>query len=352
MLSLMAVLGLAATSFAQAPNLERMDIVQEALPDGPVALVDGEPVSRGDFLFLYQSQCVALASRGKKLDDETRVKAGITTLAELVQREILSQLGERRKLSIPQADVEAAYAKQMKTLIERFTSETNTPTEAEILERSGQTKEDAMADIRKALMVDKASDALAADKNIKVTDEEVRAFYDKYKERFSRPGMLHIKQIYARPGTDPASAKDKDWAEAEKKIKNAEARFKVGDTFEAIAKSVSDGKDREQGGDMGPRSVSDLPPVYVEKSRSMKEGETTPAFKSEYGWHIIRLIKRESETEIPFEKAKEGIRRQFWDGRKLAVVDEYCRPIMGDDERVQIFLNLDVPEEAAADAKP
>jgi len=342
----------AAPVFAQAPNLERMDIVQKALPDGPVALVDGAPVTRGDFLFLYHSQCMTMAARGKKLDDEVRVKAGITTLAELVQREILSQFALRRQLTIPQAEVDDAYTRQMKTLVERFSTGDHVPTEAEILERSGQTREDAIADIRKALLVDKASDVLAKEKNLTVTEAEVRAFYDKYEERFRRPGLLHLKQIYARPGAEPATATEKDWAAAEKKIKNAEARFKVGDSFEGIAKSVSDGKDREMGGDMGARPAGELPPVYVERSRSMKEGEVSPAFKSEYGWHIIQLVARESESEVPYEKARTGIERQLWDLKKLAAVDDYCRPIMGDDERVKIFLELQIPEEALADGQP
>lgn len=343
---LLAATLMAVPAVAQAPNLERMDIVQKALPDGPIALVDGEPVNRGDFLFLYHSQCMTMAARGKKLDDETRVKAGITTLAELVQREILSQLAERRKLTVPQAEVDAAYKRQMETLIERFTIDGNTPDEKEILERSGQTKEDAMTDIRKALLVDKASDVLAKEKNLTVTDAEVRQFYEKYRERFRRPGMLHLKQIYARPGTDPATATEKDWAEAEKKIKKAEARFKVGDTFEGIAKSTSDGKDREMGGDMGARSAAELPPVYVERSTTMKEGEISPAFKSEYGWHIIQLVARESAEDVTFETAKAGIERQLWDLKKLAAVDDYCKPIMGDEERVQIFLELQIPEDA------
>lgn len=342
---------LAAPALAQAPNLERMDVVQRSLPDGPVALVDGAPITRGDFLFLYQSQCMILASQGKKLDDTTRIKAGITTLAELVQREILNQLGERRKLDIPQSKVNEAYADQMKTLIERFSTDEFTPTENDLLERSGQTKEDALRDIRKALMVDLASDALADEKKVTVSDAEARDFYNKYQERFQRPGMLHLKQIYVRPGKDPATATEKDWADAEKKVRNAAARFQVGDTFEAVARSMSDGKDREQGGDMEMRPASNLPPVYVERSKSMKEGETSEPFRSEFGWHIIRLMARESEADIPFEKARDGIKRQLREIKKLAVVEDYCRPIMADAGRVQIFLDLKIPEDAAANTR-
>ena len=163
--------------------------------------------------------------------------------------------------------------------------------------------------------------------------------------------MLHLKQIYVRPGSDPMTATEKDWEEAEKKIKNAAARFKVGDTFEAIARSMSDGKDRENGGDMELRPARMLPPVYVERAQTMKEGETTPPFKSDYGWHIIRLVARESESNIPFEKAQDGIKRQLWELKKLAAVDEYCKPIMADEERVQIFLRLEIPEPDATERK-
>lgn len=332
---------------AQAPNLEKMDAVQKALPDGPVALVDGRPVTRGDFLFLYQSQCLMLASQGRDLDDDLRVKAGITSLAELVQREILSQMAERRSLKVPQADVDAAYQKQMDTLVKRFTTDEHAPTEEEILKRSGQTRDDALADIRKALMVEKASEAIAEDKKIAVSDAEAKEFFDKYRERFQRPGKLHINQIYVRPGKDPMTATDKDWGAAEEKIKNAYARFKVGDTFEGIAKSMSDGKDKDEGGDMGLRPVRELFPGYVERAKTLKDGEISEPFKSDYGWHIIRVVARETETDIPFDKAKDGIKRQLREIKKLAAVDEYCRPIMGDDDRVQIFLHLEIPEEMA-----
>lgn len=336
---------------AQAPNLERMDTVQKALPDGPVALVDGSAVTRGDFLFLYHSQCMALASRGRELDDDLRVRAGISSLAELVQREILNQLGERRNLSVSPQEVDEAYREQMELLVERFSTPEHTPTEQEILERSGQTREAAMEDIRKALMVEKATEALAQEQQLTVTNEEAREFYDQYRERFQRPGKLHLKQIYFRPGSDPSSASERDWAEAKARAEKAAARFKVGDTFETIAKSMSDGKDREDGGDMEMRPAQMLPPVYVEMARSMAPGETTPPFKSDYGWHIIRLVDRESAADVTFEEAKDQIKSRLRELKKVAAVDEYCKPIMANEERVQIFLDLKAPQEQVANTR-
>ena len=346
---LLPALVLAAAAGAQAPDLSAMDTVQRALPDGPVALVDGKPVTREDFMFLYQSQLARMefAADGKEIPDDVRVKAGINTIAELIQREIVSQYGERKQLKVTQAEIDEAYAKQMKLLIKEFTAPTHTPTEAEILERSGQSKEDAMRDIYKALMVEKATKALAEEKKVEVTDKEAKEFYDRNTERFQRPDTIHLKQIYARPGENPATADEKAWAAAEKKIMDAEARFKVGESFEGVAKAVSDGKDKDNGGDMGPRPAQALPPVYVEKAKAMKVGDTSPPFKSEHGWHIIRLVAREGSANVPFEEAKEFIKNRLILVKRDAAVGEYCQPIMGDEERVQIFLQLRAPEEKA-----
>lgn len=346
---LLPALLLVTTAGAQAPDLSAMDTVQRALPDGPVALVDGKPVTREDFMFLYQSQLARMefASNGKEITDDMRVKAGINTVAELIQREIVSQYGERKQLKVTQAEIDDAYAKQMKLLIKEFTAPTHTPTEAEILERSGQSKEDAMRDIFKALMVEKATKALAEEKKVEVTDKEAREFYDRNTERFQRPDTIHLKQIYARPGENPATADEKAWAAAEKKIMDAEARFKVGESFEGVAKAVSDGKDKDNGGDMGPRPAQALPPVYVEKAKTMEIGDTTPPFKSEHGWHILRLVAREGSANVPFEEAMEFIKNRLILVKRDAAVGEYCQPIMSDEERVQIFLQLRAPEEKA-----
>lgn len=340
---------LGAAAGAQAPDLSGMDTVERALPDGPVALVDGKAVTHDDFIFLYQSQIarIEFSTEKKEIPDDVRTKVGIGTLGELVQREIMSQLGERRNLKVTQAEIDEAYAKQIKLLIKEFTSTTHTPDEAEILKRSGQTKEDAQRDIYKAIMVEKASKLLADEKKLTVTDQEVKEFYDKNTQRFQRPDTIHLKQIYARPGENPATADEKSWAAAEKKIKDAEARFKVGESFEGVAKAVSDGKDKENGGDMGPRPAQALPPVFVEQAKNLKVGETSAPFKSEYGWHIIRLVAREGEANVPLAEAKDFIKERLMVVKRAAAVEEYCQPIMADEERVQIFLQLRVPEEKA-----
>lgn len=345
-IAITAVLLFTATAVqAQAPPLEHMDAVQRSMPDGPVALVDGKPISKDDFLFLYKSQLARmhLASGGKALGEEIRIKAGIGTLAELIQREILSQLGTRRKLDVSQSEVQKAYDEQLKMLIQEFTIEGKVPTEDDILRRSGQKRENALEDMHKALVVERASKMLVEEKGMTLTDKEARDFFEKNKDRFQRPGMIHLKQIFIKAG----EGKD-GWDKAEQGIKKAQARFQVGESFEGIAKSMSNGRDAQEGGDMGMRAVQAIPPIYVEKSTDMKVGETSEPFKSDQGWHIIRLIAREGESNVPYEEAQDWIKDRLMQVKTAAAVEEYCQPILEDENRVQIFLQLRLPEEKAA----
>lgn len=345
-----AALTAVAPARAQAPELEKMDAVQRALPDGPVALVDGEPVTRDDFLFLYTSQLARmhLASGGKKLGKNIRIKAGIGTLAELIQREILSQYGSRHNIKVSQSEVEKAYADQLDMLKREFTIDGKVPDEAEILQRSGQDREDAVRDMHKALLVEKASRKLAEEKGLSISDAEARDFYEKNKERFQRPGALHLNQIFARAAGEEKQKGD-SWEKAEKAIKQAQGRLQVGETFAGIAKSMSDGRDAAQGGDMGMRPLPAIPPVYVEKAGTMDVGEISEPFKSDQGWHIIRLIGREGAENIGFDEAKDWIKERLMEVKISAAVEEYCEPILENEERVRIFLQLRVPEEKTAD---
>ena len=103
------------SAYGDAPPLDKMDLVQRSIPDGPVALVDGSPVTRDDFMYLYTTQLSRLArrSRGDEIPDSVRVKIGLRCLGELIEREILFQEAERRGLTVTDAELEAAYDKKM-----------------------------------------------------------------------------------------------------------------------------------------------------------------------------------------------------------------------------------------------
>ena len=67
-----------------------------------------------------------------------------------------------------------------------------------------------------------------------------------------------------------------------------------GTPFEIAARQSDDRTTSDKGGVLADASLSQLPPEYVKKLEGMKVGEISKPFFTQYGWHIIKLIKRDT----------------------------------------------------------
>lgn len=353
-----------AAAFAQAPDLTKLDLVERSVPDGPIASVDGRPIPRESFLYLYGTEIATLAAlrQADKVTDSDRISTAIACVTELVQREILISEAASRNIKVQDAEVEEAYKKELNSLIERYSKDGKKVTEAEILKDGGRTREEAIDEMRKALTIERVRASIVKEKSVTVSDAEIQAFFDENKSRFMKSGGVHLKQIFVRPKPDAKTANEKSWAEAQARIEKAIARVQAGENFEAVAKAVSEAPNAKDGGDLGTSPIDQLPPFYREAVGSMKQGELSKVIKSEYGLHVIQLIEISNEQSASFDQVKDRIRKLLLQGKAEGVVDTYCRPIYDNDDRVKIFLSLqsaidsipasERPNAPAATAKP
>jgi len=81
-----------------------------------------------------------------------------------------------------------------------------------------------------------------------------------------------------------------------KRIDEAYERLQNGESFESVAKNLSDDRNaNESGGRLPMLPVTKLPPEYVEKmADGMKEGSYTEPFHTRFGWHIIKLLHKDT----------------------------------------------------------
>lgn len=80
-----------------------------------------------------------------------------------------------------------------------------------------------------------------------------------------------------------------------------------GAKFEQLARQSDDRSTAKSGGVLADASLSQLPTEYIHKLVGMKEGEFSKPFFTQYGWHIIKLIKRDT---LPDPKDLEGFYKQ------------------------------------------
>ena len=119
-------------------------------------------------------------------------------------------------------------------------------------------------------------------------------------DRFEYYGKSQVAHIWISE-SDPSSRG---------KINDAYRRLQEGIPFETVAKDLSqDPSSSSNGGLLPELPPNQLPVDYVSQiSRGLKEGEYSRPFHTRFGWHILKLIKKETmpdfESMIPYYKSR------------------------------------------------
>ncbi|HOZ47031.1 MAG TPA: peptidyl-prolyl cis-trans isomerase [Candidatus Hydrogenedentes bacterium] len=334
----------AGGTWAQAPDLDRMDIVLKSVPDGPVARVNDTSIPAEEFTALYKTELtrLALQKRQRNLPDRLRIETALHSLTLLVQREVLHQEAVRRRFTVSDEELEQGWKEELDRVSRMLNKDAGAEvTEAELLEWSGLTREEARNDIRKELLIDKVREALVKEKGVTITDKEVADFFEKNRETFKRPDACHFHQIFVSLGApgDAAAAENKQ--RARERIEKAVGRIRAGESFEAVAKDMSDAPDRDEGGDMGMQPLPALPPFFVEPAQTLKPGGLSEIIESPLGYHVVRLIEFQGGQDADLDTAKPIIERLLRIQKTTALVDDFCAPVLKEPGAVQVFLELD-----------
>ena len=86
-------------------------------------------------------------------------------------------------------------------------------------------------------------------------------------------------------------------------------KLQAGVPFEEVARSSDDRTTRDNGGLMADASLSSLPQEYVDKISTMRMGEESQPFHTQYGWHIVKLIRK--DTLASFDEMKDYYKQRM-----------------------------------------
>jgi foldase protein PrsA len=122
----------------------------------------------------------------------------------------------------------------------------------------------------------------AAEKEVKVTEEDTKQYYESLKGKVQASHIL---------------------VEDEKTAKEIKARLDKGEKFEDLAKEASKDPSGQNGGDLGWFGEGQMVPEFEKAAFALKEGEVSAPVKSEFGYHIIKVTK----TVKPYEEMKKEL---------------------------------------------
>lgn len=98
--------------------------------------------------------------------------------------------------------------------------------------------------------------------------------------------------------TTPEAASTEDITAARLKADSVLKKIHDGETFRNAALKYSEGQLALNGGNLGWRTAAELPTLFLDAARNLKKGDISTALRSAGGFHIIKLIDKQSQKHI------------------------------------------------------
>ena len=278
--------GAAAGAAAPPPAL-----AQDKIP-AVVAKVNGKPIAKGDLLKVADQYHAQAPGMTETADFYRKI------LDQLIGNELLLQ--EAKAAGMTASDDEVN--KQLAELKGRFPSPEKYQEE---LKKNGLTEADLVKQTRELMVVQKFVETKVVN-DVKVSDQDVKAFYDKNPDKLTRPERIHLRHILVKVDKS-ASAEDKKKARA--KIDDLVAKLKAGGDFAKLAEENSDDPgSKVRGGDLSWVSRGQMVKPFEDAAFALKKpNELSPVVESQFGFHIIQLIEHQDAGKVPFDEVKDKI---------------------------------------------
>ena len=179
---------------------------------------------------------------------------------------------------------------------------------------------------------------------VKLTDDEVKAYYDEHAKEFMTPDQVVIDYVELKKASffDQVSVKDEDLqaayqkeianlseqrraahilievndkvteAQAKAKIEEIQARLAKGEKFEALAKEFSqDPGSASNGGDLGYAGPGVYDPAFETALYALAKDQVSAPIRTDFGFHLIKLLGVEAPEVPTFASLKDKLTREL-----------------------------------------
>ncbi|MBV4545192.1 SurA N-terminal domain-containing protein [Pseudomonas triticicola] len=179
---------------------------------------------------------------------------------------------------------------------------------------------------------------------VKLTDDEVKAYYDEHAKEFMTPDQVIIDYVELKKSSffDQVAVKEEDLeaayqkeianlseqrraahilievndktteAQAKAKIDEVQARLAKGEKFEALAKEFSqDPGSANNGGDLGYAGPGVYDPAFEKALYSLSKDQVSEPIRTDFGYHLIKLLGVEAPEVPTLASLKDKLTREL-----------------------------------------
>lgn len=260
--------------------------------DRIVAIVDKNAITEQELEAKVRTVSDQLTKQGKQLPQERILRKQI--LERLIVDSIQLQLAAERGIKVNEIQLEKTIeriAEQNQMSVETFKT---------ALANDGVSYNAFREDMRNEITIARLKES-EINNRINISEGEVDNYLTTQENsKDGKQEEFELSQILIRT---PEESSPQDIEAAQIKVEEVLAELNKGESFEKVSASFSDAPNALEGGNMGWRSSSQIPPAFLALLKEMSVGQASKPIRSPNGFHIIKINnKRSADSTLIVEQ--------------------------------------------------
>ncbi len=141
--------------------------------------------------------------------------------------------------------------------------------------------------------------------NAQISDDELKLQYQQNIQQFQLSNRVHVQHILLMT----VGKTDAEAEEIRQKAQDVLKQAKKGAKFEDLAKKYSeDPGTKDKGADLGWITQGQTVPEFEKTAFGLEKDKISDLVKTQYGFHIIKVLDKETAHTRPFEEVKDSIK--------------------------------------------
>ncbi|WP_203527698.1 peptidylprolyl isomerase [Clostridium thermarum] len=207
---------------------------------------------------------------------------GEAALNSLIADKILELEAKNQNITVTQEEIK----KEVDDMIEENGGEEYFN---QVLEYYGYTIDEMKSNVEKNLMIKKLLEP-----TIEITENEMKKYFEENKESFNVEEQVNASHIIV---------------ETEETAKEVKEKLNAGGDFAELAKEYSTDASASTGGNLGFFPRGQMVKEFEDAAFALEVGQISDIVKTEFGYHIIKVIEKKEAKEANYEESKQEIRK-------------------------------------------
>ena len=161
-------------------------------------------------------------------------------------------------------------------------------------------------------------------------------YYNNHPEDFTDPLRYTLKAVFV----SKEGRSDEDIAARQKEVMD---RLRAGEDIAVVAKELSEGPEKESGGDLGSFNTGELAETLESSVKELEVGSLTDWIDVGTGWYVIQLAERQEPRLKSFEESRDAIQERLYQEAEQGKLEEYIKKLK---ETSYIKILIENPHEA------